>query len=596
MKRFGYIFGILIMIFALSGCVEGPAASQNGSEPTKTKPSGSISPNPTTSTVSTPAEVDNCSKGHLFYDDSDVCERCGADYFSATLDFSLSKTKDSYIVSGLGSCTRRKIVIPESYNGLPVTQIGDNAFSLYFNEDNGVSYCPEIEEIVLPVSVTRIGEFAFESCVRLKKISLPDGVTELGAGAFRECYALTELRIPDNVAVIGIGVFGFCESLESIRLPGGITEIPDTFAMHCVKLKTVVCEGNIQHIGKEAFWGCNSLESVDFEGDLLSAGDYAFNACKSLKFFDLGSKLEVIPCGMFVGCESLEAVVLAETLKEIGDHAFEGCTSLRQISIPETLESFGTDVFLKCDSLDFTVYNGMGYVGSNANPHLILVRRLDQSKKNVVMHDDTRFLGSYAFYESDIESLYFGKNYEHKGFRSVYGIDTLAKIEVASGNRKYHAAGNCLIETESKTLELGCYTSVIPDDGSVTDIGKYAFGRLDSLTAIVVPDSITCIHSYAFTGCTNLKVLVIGSGVKKIEEYILSEPKYPGAMDVFYKGSEADWKNVVISGRDYFGAFEGNPVLLNEVNFYYYSETQPTEPGNYWHYVDGKPTPWESEE
>jgi len=593
MKKDLRILIIMVILLLMTACTE-----HVGDTHISSTPPGSTSSAPTVS-VPKPTEsvpTDPCSKGHSFPNDANVCSVCGVDYFAATLKFALGDTKDYYIVSRLGSCTRRKIVIPETYDGLPVTQIGDNAFSLYFNEENGVSYCSEIEEVVLPSSITRIGECAFEYCVQLKKISLPEGVTELGAGAFNGCLALTELVIPDSVVSVGAVLFAYCESLESICLPGGISEIPDCFAMQCLKLKTVVCKGNIQHIGKEAFLACKSLESIEWGDDLQGIGECSFCGCESLTAFDLGNQIETIPRGAFAECSDLESLILPETVKAIGDQAFWGCTSLRQISIPETLESFGSEVFINCDSLDFAVYEGMGYVGNNANPHLILVRRLDQSEKNVVMHDDTRFLGSYAFYESDIESLYFGKNYEHKGFRSVYGIDTLAKIDVAPGNRKYHAAGNCLIETESKTLELGCYTSVIPDDGSVTDIGKYAFGRLDSLTAIVVPDSITCIQWYAFTGCTNLKVLVIGSGVKKIEAHILSEPKYPGAMDVFYKGSEADWKNVVISGRDYFGIFEGNPVLLNEVNFYYYSETQPTEPGNFWHYVDGKPTPWESEE
>jgi hypothetical protein len=40
----------------------------------------------------------------------------------------------------------------------------------------------------------------------------------------------------------------------------------------------------------------------------------------------------------------------------------------------------------------------------------------------------------------------------------------------------------------------------------------------------------------------------------------------------------------------------GDNIELENAPRYYYSETEPTEPGNYWHYVDGVPTPWETEE
>ena len=66
-------------------------------------------------------------------------------------------------------------------------------------------------------------------------------------------------------------------------------------------------------------------------------------------------------------------------------------------------------------------------------------------------------------------------------------------ITVADGNTVYHSAGNCLIETESKTLVLGCKNSVIPTDGSVTSIGEYAFYGCTSFTSVTIPSSVTSI-------------------------------------------------------------------------------------------------------
>jgi hypothetical protein len=77
-------------------------------------------------------------------------------------------------------------------------------------------------------------------------------------------------------------------------------------------------------------------------------------------------------------------------------------------------------------------------------------------------------------------------------------------ITVESGNKVYHSAGNCLIETESKTLIAGCKNSTIPTDGSVTSIGDYAFYDCDGLTDIAIPDSVTSIGYAAFYDCDNL--------------------------------------------------------------------------------------------
>ena len=94
-------------------------------------------------------------------------------------------------------------------------------------------------------------------------------------------------------------------------------------------------------------------------------------------------------------------------------------------------------------------------------------------------------------------------------FGSVFGIT------VQSGNTKYHAAGNCLIETESKTLILGCKDSIIPTDGSVTSIGNNAFRNCTSLTSITIPNSVTSIGNNAFYGCTGLTSIVYTGTVEQ---------------------------------------------------------------------------------
>ncbi len=85
----------------------------------------------------------------------------------------------------------------------------------------------------------------------------------------------------------------------------------------------------------------------------------------------------------------------------------------------------------------------------------------------------------------------------------------------------YHSKNNCIIKTETKELEVGCKTSIIPSDGSVTSIGEYAFSDCTGLTSITIPDSVTSIGNSAFWGCNELKT-------------------------VYYGGSEEQWNKISI--------------------------------------------------
>ena len=90
---------------------------------------------------------------------------------------------------------------------------------------------------------------------------------------------------------------------------------------------------------------------------------------------------------------------------------------------------------------------------------------------------------------------------DESAFNAFANGNDLNSITVENGNSKYHSNGNCLIETASKTLILGCCNSVIPSDGSVTSIGASAFLGCESLRNITIPNSVTSIGSGAFAYC-----------------------------------------------------------------------------------------------
>lgn len=75
----------------------------------------------------------------------------------------------------------------------------------------------DITEVIIPDSVTEIGNCAFYNCTSHKNINIPDSVTKIGNFAFKDCINLESIIIPDSVTEIGNYVFEYCESLKKYK-------------------------------------------------------------------------------------------------------------------------------------------------------------------------------------------------------------------------------------------------------------------------------------------------------------------------------------------------------------------------------------------
>ena len=141
------------------------------------------------------------------------------------LKLTLSNDGSYYVISGIKKTTITEIVIPSSYNNLPITSIGYQAFfrcssltSIIFEEgskltniDNDAFFkCSSLTNIIIPNGMTRIGAFAFSGCSSLESIVIPNSVTNIGAFAFLCCSFLTNVYYKGtkeqwNSITIGIG-------------------------------------------------------------------------------------------------------------------------------------------------------------------------------------------------------------------------------------------------------------------------------------------------------------------------------------------------------------------------------------------------------
>lgn len=136
--------------------------------------------------------------------------------------------------------------------------------------------------------------------------------------------------------------------------------------------------------------------------------------------------------------------------------------------------------------------------------------------KKVVIEDGVTSIGAYAFFHfSDLESVSIPKSVVSIGEFALTWCN-LSSVQVAKENPVYHSAGNCLIETATKTLILGTRNSVVPADGSVTVIGDNAFDNV-AVDSVYLSEHIKRIGDYAFYQ-SPIKTLVM-DGVISIGKY-----------------------------------------------------------------------------
>jgi hypothetical protein len=140
----------------------------------------------------------------------------------------------------------------------------DLSDSTFTNIYNSFWICSNLTSIILPDSVTSIGEQAFDGCTSLTNIYIPNSVTEIEGNAFNGCTSLTSITLPSGVTSIGNFAFNHCSNLTSINIHANIESIEFGAFFDCTSLTSVTIGSGVTSIGEQAFYGCTSLVSVTF--------------------------------------------------------------------------------------------------------------------------------------------------------------------------------------------------------------------------------------------------------------------------------------------------------------------------------------------
>ena len=422
--------------------------------------------------------------------------------------------------------------------------------------------CTRLTGITIPKSITSIGEYAFYNCTGLTAITMPNSVTYIGEYAFYNCTGAKSITISDSITNIHEYTFYNCSGLSSITIPNSVTNIDEyafsgnnTFVKNS-NLTSVAIGSGVTSIGYEAFYGCSGLTDVYYQGDLSGWSEIEFGSVSANpmyyadNFYINGELLQgdiVIPEGTekigeyaFYNCSGLTSVTIPDSVTSIGDYAFYNCSGLTKMTIPDGVTSIGDYAFCNCSGLtSITIPDGVTSIGSRAFYNCSgltsitipdSVTSIGQSAFNgcsgltsITIPDSVTSIGGSAFEDcSGLTSIVIPDSVTSIGSWAFYGCSGLTSIVVEDGNPVYHNDGNCLIETGSKTLIAGCKSSVIPNDGSVTSIGSWAFDGCSGLTSVTIPDSVTSIGNGAFRRCSGLTSVVIPDSVTSIHAQAFS--------------------------------------------------------------------------
>ena len=194
---------------------------------------------------------------------------------------------EAIVVGVPNKSTVKKIVIPDEYEGVPVTRIADFAatnleyvtefyigknikeigtWALENNQHiaayevdkanenfcsvDGVIYTKDMKTIVffppakegeykVADTVENIRTKAFYKCTKITKVTLPDTVKDIQEKAFFRCEAMKEINLPNTLTFIGKDAFSYCYGLTKITIPASVTRIDEYAFYNCTNLLTV---------------------------------------------------------------------------------------------------------------------------------------------------------------------------------------------------------------------------------------------------------------------------------------------------------------------------------------------------------------------
>lgn len=304
--------------------------------------------------------------------------------------YKLNEDNVSYTVIGLKEDRAESIAIPEIFNDMPVTAIGNSAFenssitgvkissSIKSIGAHAFALCGNLSDVSFSGDDIKLGSFAF-SFTNLVSIELPEGVTVIESYVFSNCENLAEVKLPKSLTEIGNAAFSRCENLEKIVIPSSVEKI-GSCAFEKTSLAYIFIPESVTELSISAFQLSENFTgiTVDEKNPVYKSVDgvlYSKDGKTLLIYPQSKSEEEfVVPDGVtkignssFCQAIYLKSIVFSEGVTDIGSGAFSSCHSLCNVQFSNSVKTIRAEAFARCPYLEkIVIGNGVTYIEKSA--------------------------------------------------------------------------------------------------------------------------------------------------------------------------------------------------------------------------------------
>ncbi len=348
------------------------------------------------------------------------------------------------------------------------------------------------------------------------------GYTLLSDGTYEValCNKTGDIVIPaeqEGIRVSKIGDYAFysCTEITSVKIPDSIANIGNYAFSGCTSLTEIIIPDNVTYVGEGAFDDCTNLESLTI-GKAINGLNACFHNCNALKNVTITSGATKIPKNTFWHLSGITEIILPDSLETIEEFAFDGCSNLKTVKFGQGVKHVGENAFQNCESLEKVEYNNtlenwcqIKFDDFYSNP-LFYGKKLFINEEEITKVDITTVnsVGDYAFLGSSLNSVTLGDSVTNVGKFAFGRCNSMSNITMSDnvetiGENAFHAC-----------IALSSFT--IPE--KVTKINSGIFYECTNLSEVKFNNNITEIGGLSFAKCPKLENVVIPNEVKVIGE------------------------------------------------------------------------------
>ena len=362
-----------------------------------------------------------------------------------------------------------------------------------------------VGSVVIPASVTSIGDNAFWGATSLTNITIPASVTSIGEYAFQGATSLTSITIPASVTSIGGRAFWGATSLTSVTVQIGNPNYISDSGVLFNKLSTTLVSyparksgssysipSSVTSIADTAFAFANSLTSITIPAGVTNIGSFAFEATTAMTSITIPAASTSIRDNAFLNASSLSSVYfLSSTAPVIGDYVFSGVAAGAKAYI-----AFGSTGFADVGQTWYglTVTNYVTPDGTyDCNTGLQTSSNPNFTITDGVVHSGGSCRGSVVI-PASVTSI---------GINAFSGSFAVTSITIPASVTR--------IEPHAFSGATALTTVTFGFNSQLSNIGEAAFEGANSLASITIPASVTSIGNYVFNDTTSLTAITVDS-------------------------------------------------------------------------------------